>query len=265
MRWSFVFLLLLLASQWSQAAQLEFRMLTLQYRFAQDVLPVIEPMVLPDGKVSAFDNHLMITASPQQLQAIEQVIAKLDQARRNIKITISHDNQQGLRQRNIGIDGEIRIGDRDGEYARQSPHLDLRDSNQSNRQQGSQFLNVLDGEQAFIRVGQSVPYTRQWAYFTQRYLSIVQTTEFRDIATGFAIRPRMINHQVELEIMPRIARLNAAGYMDFEELRTVVRVEPGEWFDLGGAMQNRDEVSREILRFSTREQSQNNSLKILVE
>jgi type II secretory pathway component GspD/PulD (secretin) len=130
---------------------------------------------------------------------------------------------------------------------------------------GNEFLTVLDGERAFIRVGQSVPYTQQWVYLTSRYINIQQTIEFQDITTGFAVRPRYIGEQVELEITPRIARLNQTGFIDFEELSTVVIVKPGEWFDLGGNMQNRDDVSREILSISRGGNRQKSNLKIRVD
>ena len=133
------------------------------------------------------------------------------------------------------------------------------------RQRGSEFVTAMDGADAFIRVGQSVPYTQQWAVFTQRYAHAGQTTEFRDITTGFAVRPRYIGDEVELEIMPRIARLNSSGFIDFEELATTVRLAPGEWFDLGGSMQNRDEVSRAIFANYRASGSQNSTLRIKVE
>jgi hypothetical protein len=63
------------------------------------------------------------------------------------------------------------------------------------------------------------------------------------------VRPRPIGDEVELEITPRVASLSG-GVIAFEALATTVRVRPGQWVDLGGTMQSRDDVSRQI--FSTR-------------
>ena len=123
----------------------------------------------------------------------------------------------------------------------------------------------MDGERAFIRVGQSVPYTQEWVTLTQRYTSIQRTTEFVDISTGFSVRPRSIGNQIELEITPRIAQLNQNKYIDFEELSTIVRVNRDEWLDLGGTMQQKDDVSRAILSTQNGQQSQSNALSIRVE
>ncbi len=100
---------------------------------------------------------------------------------------------------------------------------------------------------------------------TKHYLTIQKTTEFHDITTGFAVRPRYIGGQVELEITPRIAVPNHAGFIDFEELSTVVRVTPGQWFDLGGTMQHRDDVSRAILSRQSGSGSRNTALAIKVD
>lgn len=59
--------------------------------------------------------------------------------------------------------------------------------------------------------------------------------------------PRYIGDEVELEVTPKISRLNQAGAIEFEQLSTIVRVRPGQWFDLGGTLQARDAVSRAIL------------------
>lgn len=246
----------------------QFKMITLQYRFAQDVLPMIEPMVGPNGSVRAIDNHLIISTSPDRLTQIEAIISQLDVARKNIRITISHASDTQFQQRGAGVTARGRIGDVEiatPRNARDGVHIDLQDRSGSYSNMGSEFLTVLDGERAFIRVGQSVPYTQQWVYLTRRYVNIQQTVEFQDITTGFAVRPRYVGEQVELEVTPRIARLNQAGFIDFEELSTIVIVSPGEWFDLGGNMQNRDDVSREILSVLRGANSQNSSLKIRVD
>lgn len=254
-------------SNYSSAAD-QFKMITLQYRFAQDILPMIEPMVGPGGSARAIDNHLLINTSPDRLSQIETVISQLDVMRKNVRITISHANDLETPQRGADISGRARIGDvglSTQRGASDGANIELQDRNSVYSNIGTEFLMVVEGERAFIRVGQSVPYTQQWVTLTRPYISIQQTVDFQDITTGFAVRPRYIGDQVELEIMPRIARLNQSGFIDFEELSTVVIVTPGEWFDLGANMQNRDKISREILSISRGDIRQNASLKIRVD
>ena len=263
-------MVVLLASLPLQAAGLDFKMITLQHRFPQDVLPAVQQLVGPEGSVSAIDQHLVVRATSERMEAIEALVEKLDMARRNLRITVRHDNQQMDSRDAVGADGVIRHGNIEiGVGRRAEERDDVRfnvDGSRSSMQRGSeQFLTVLDGERAFIRVGQSVPFTRQWMVLTAQYLNLQQTTEFHDITTGFAVCPRYIGNQVEVEITPRIARLNAAGFIDFDELTTTVRVARGEWLDIGGLMQNRDQVSREIFSQGQREEGNRTRLQIKVD
>ncbi|MGZ8250839.1 MAG: secretin N-terminal domain-containing protein [Methylophilaceae bacterium] len=249
-------------------AHAEFKIITLKHRFAKDILPAIQPMVGNDGSVSAVDNNLLIRATPEQMSIIEQVVGTLDVERRNLRITISHDNMQQSQHDQIGISGRRRVGNVDVQVPRGVPEgvqLEIGQRQNSFSRQGSEFVTVMDGERAFIKVGQSVPYTQQWIQFSQRYLHLQSTTQFYEITTGFAVRPRSIGDKVELEITPRIANVNATNYIDFEELSTVVRVTPGQWLDLGGTMQSRDEVSRTILSRQVETQQGNDSVMIKVD
>jgi type II secretory pathway component GspD/PulD (secretin) len=266
--------LLILCNASAAWARTEFKMITLQHRFAQELVPIVAPLVGEDGNASAIDNHLVIRASPERMQAIEELVAKLDTARRNMRITVSHEDMQTGKQQTIGASGNVRIGQGRVIVQRRMPgdlppennvNIDLDQREYSQSRQGSEFVNVTDGERAFIRVGQRVPYTQQWAVLTQSYAQRIRHTEFQDITTGFAVRPRSLGDQVEVEITPRIAQMGAGGVIDFEELSTVVMVRPGEWLDIGGIMQSRDDVSRAILNSQSASGSGDSRLMIRVD
>jgi type II secretory pathway component GspD/PulD (secretin) len=254
----------------AQAAT-DFKIIDLQHRFAEDILPIIQPIVGNDGAVTGMQNHLIIRASPEKMIEIEQIISTLDVERQNLKITVSHQNNLQNSDDSIAVDGRKRIGNitiGTRKYPRNAPdgvQLDIENRQSNIRSNGNQFINVMDGERAYIKVGQSVPYTQEWLTLTRRYVSVKKTTEFVDISTGFSVRPRTIGNQIEIEITPRIAQLNQNKYIDFEELSTIIRVNRGEWVDLGSTMQQKDEVSRAILSKNNNEQSQINALSIRVE
>jgi type II secretory pathway component GspD/PulD (secretin) len=249
-------------------AQPELKIITLQHRFAQDLLPAVQPLVGTDGTASAVENHLMIRTTPERMQAIEQVVATMDTERKNVRITVSHADTSNTQGSRAGVSGNVRSGDVEIRTSRSAPdgiRADIDRNQSSSSQSGTEFVTVLDGERAFIRVGKSVPYTQQWMQLTRRYMGMQQTTVFQDITTGFAVRPRYIGDQVELEITPRIASVGHGNIVDFEELSTVVRVTPGQWFDLGGNMQSRDDVSRTILSRQQGSGSRNGNLSIKVD
>ena len=269
-RASLCFLFAMLFSVTAMAAT-EFKIITLQHRFADELLPIIQPLAGEDGVVTGMQNQLIIRTSPENMAEIEQVIASMDVARSNLKITVNRQNNLDSTQHGVDVSGRKRIGNvaistnRYPRRARDGVQIDIQNNSSTTKQNSQQFINVVDGEFAFIQVGQSVPFTQEWRTFTHRYTHIKRTTEFIEVSTGFAVRPRSIGGQIELDITPRIAQLNQQGFIDFEALRTVVRVNKGEWFDLGGAMQRNDEVSRAILSFKNKAQTQNNVLNIRVD
>lgn len=249
----------------------EFKIITLQHRFADDILPMIQPLAGEEGAVTGMQNHIIVRASPEKMAEIEQIIASLDVAQQNLKITVSHQNNTDTSRDGVGVSGRKRIGNvevRTNRYPQNAPdgvQIELENNRTQSQSHSDQFIQVLDGQTAFIRVGQSVPFTQEWVTYTRRYVQIERTTDFVDITTGFAVRSRSIGNQVELQITPRIARLNQQGFIDFEELSTIVRVSKGKWFDLGGTMQQKDEVSRAILSKQNRTQTQDNALSIKVD
>ena len=253
----------------SAFAETEFKIFTLQHRFASDLLPIVEPMVGADGTANGIDNQLIIRAQPERMREIEAIVAQMDAARVNRKISVNTSNSLQTQSERIEANGKVKLGKVTvGNDRRAKPNtgnIDIENSSSNIKQNSNQFINVLDGERAFIRVGQIVPFSQEWVTITRRYIQVDRFTDWREVTTGFAVRPRTINNTVELEITPRIARLNNQGYIDFEELTTVIRTPLGSWVDIGGTMQQNDEVSRKILGLQSSSGQQNSNLSVKVD
>lgn len=254
-------------------AETEFKIITLQHRFANDLLPIISPMVGAEGSATGMDNQLILRATPERMREIEATVTKLDAARVNRKITVKSDNNIQTQQERTEAGGNVKVGKVTVANNRRAPpnsgRVDIERSNSNSNQNSNQFISVLDGERAFIRVGQIVPFTQEWVTITRRYVQIDRTTDWQEISTGFAVRPRTIgnpnNKLVELEITPRISKLNSSGYIDFEDLKTTLHVTLGDWVDIGGTMQQNDEVSRKILGIQNVSSQQKSSLVVKVD
>jgi len=264
-----ILVLILCLFSFSAAAETEFKIITLQHRFANDLLPIISPMVGENGTATGMDNQLILRASPERMREIEATVAKLDAAKANRKITVNTSNSVQTRQERTEASGKVKVGKVTVGNDRRAPpnsgNVELERNARDAQQNSSQFINVLDGERAFIRVGHIVPFTQEWVTITRRYVQIERTTDWQEISTGFAVRPRTVGNQVELAVTPRIARLNQQGFIDFEELTTTLRVTLGDWVDIGATMQQNDEVSRKILGIQNLSSQQKNSLTIKVD
>ena len=248
----------------------ELKVITLQHRFADDLIPTIEPMVGPEGRITGYQNQLIIRANPQNMAEIEKLVATLDAVQKNLKITISHKAEDNSQNSEISASGRKRIGNAEISTGRfpsnqQGARVDIEQRESRRFDNSLQHITVMDGREAFIAVGEIVPFTQEWVTLTRRYASIQKTTEFVDVTTGFAVRPRSLGEVIELEITPRVKQLNSNGFIDYESLSSVVQVNRGEWLDLGGLMQSKDEVSRAIFSRQSNRESTNNQLRVRVE
>ncbi len=222
---------------WHTIAATEFKILTLQHRFAEEILPAILPLVGNQGSASAIKNNLIIRTSPENMAEIEQVINALDTEPQNLIITISRSQNQGSEISNNEVSGRIHMGNvvaRTGnnrQITRNGATLNIKKQKHINNFSGNQFVQVVNGGTAFISVGQFIPYTQEWINLTHRYANAQGTTDFFTFDSGFAIHPRIIGNQVELEVTPRFSQLSQNRMIDFETLTTVMRTERGKWMD----------------------------------
>lgn len=246
MRILFAVLMMLVQSAY---AQTELRIFTLQHHFAKDLYSVITPLVGQDGTVTGTNNQLIVRATPAQLAEIEAVIVAFDVPRVNRKITVASNRNQNTTYNNTELSGNVNIGNVTigNRQREQGARVDVTRQQNQSTQNSQQFIQVVDGQRAFIQVGQLVPFTQDWLLMTKRYAQLTRTIDWVEVSTGFAVRPRTIGNQVEIEITPRIARLNSQESIDFETLTTIVQVSLGEWVNIGQTMQQRDELSRKIL------------------
>lgn len=263
-------LLLLFLMQSAMAAS-EFKIFTLHHRFAEDIIDSVRPFVGNDGSATAIQNQLIIRASPQHMRDIETLVTQLDRTRQNFTVSVRYSLDAQTQNKSIAITGRQGLGKietRTQAIAQDAPDaiaLSLENRKTNTQRQQQQVLRVIDGEAAFIQVGQSVPFSQTWVSLASQYQTLVRITEYVDLSTGFAVRARSIGDEIELRITPRILQLNTTGVIDFETLTTIVRVKSGEWLNIGGIMQENDAVSRAILAHQSTQNRTTSELIIRVD
>lgn len=271
MRARVLWLFILLSFTLVGHAASDFKIFTLQHRFAEEVLPTIQAVVGNRGTASAIQNQLIVRTDSKTMAEVEQTIATLDTVRENFTISVKRQNSFAGSSRNSSIRGRTHIGNatiqtgNDARIGRDGIQIGIEDNQTNSQQSSQQFIRVTDGAPAYISVGESIPYTNEWIVLTRRYAVRQISTEFVDIGTGFTVRARSIGNQIELEITPTFSRLQQDGRIEFEQLSSTVRVQRGEWVNIGGIMQDKDEVSRAILASGTGQSYQNSQILIRVE
>ncbi len=245
------------------AEELELEVITLKYRTAQDVLPIVQPFVNQrGGTVSGMRNQLIVRTTPANLAEVRQILAGIDTLPRRLMVTVKQDTGLTTIQSSAQLSGNAAIGKvqvnvpptgRDGRglvVERQQGGTSVRAQAQNNESRGNennvQQLQVGEGSQAFIRVGQSVPAPQQTVVTNPQGTQRMETVQFRDINSGFYVKPRVSGELVTLEVSSQRETAGAGGSVNTQRVSSVVSGRLGEWIELGGIIQNRMQQNSEI-------------------
>jgi type II secretory pathway component GspD/PulD (secretin) len=257
------FVLLLSAVAWAQQTVLE--VIPLNYRRAEDVIPVLRPLLPPQGSVSGLNNQLIVRTTPQNLEEIKRILATIDAAPRRLMVSVRQDADLERSQRGAQVSGRAQVGDNvtvtvpgrpappgataqvDGVRAR------VYSSEAQNTDRVSQQVQVLEGGRAFIRVGQSVPVRSREYVDTPSGRRVIETTGFQDADTGFFVVPRVSGDTVTLEISTANDSLRSpvTGATNVQRVQTMVSGRLGEWIEIAGIDQQATQRDSEILARSS--------------
>ncbi len=236
----FIASLLLAASLTAQAAT---EVLPLQHRTSAELLPTAQSFLGKDGTVSAFENKLIVNASPERIDDLRALLQQLDTAPKRLLISV--DNDDSNFQDNRGNARIIHYGT-------------------SNRDGGMQQIQASEGQPALIQVGQSIPVT---STSTDGYGRIQSDTEYRNVTQGFYVTPSLSGDTVRLQISTNNDRmsLERQDVVKVQSTDTTVTGKLGEWITLAGFnQQSQSDRSASSYTYST-QRGENMTLRVKVD
>lgn len=178
---------------------------TLKYRQAEDVIPLIQPMLSKGDAISGSGNQLFLRA--RHMREIRKLIDRIDRMPRTLMISVYQGSSIE------GVDDGDTYGTETG---------------------GTFRIRTLEDSPAYVKMGESV---REDAVFAGPYASGV-LPQYRDVTRGFYVLARLNGDSVTLEVSPMLDR-PVEGGIDLARLSTKVSGRVGQWIELGGAMQGR--------------------------
>ena len=203
--------------------------ITLHHRSADEVLPLIEPLLKPDDSATGAGSLLILRTDARTLSDIQKALKALDQPLRNLLISV-RDQATGHTERQ-GITGSARIETDSGavvigKHAKPGIRLDIQAEDQANQGGADYRLRVLEGQSALIQMGQSVP-VRTLPYGALGY---------QDVTQGVYVVPRVQGDTVTLAINPQRETLEGSRIRT-QAMTTTVTGRLGEWIALGSINQ----------------------------
>jgi len=262
-RWA-VGLALVCAALPAMAQALVTEVIQLRYRTAEQVLPVLQPLVEKGGTLSAMNSRLIVRTTPDNLAELKDVLAQIDTMPRRLMISVRQDADVERSARGGEISGRVEIGDEvvissSGKPTPPGASVQSNDVRakvySSEGQRGeriSQQVQVVDGGQALIRVGQSTPIrSRRWVD-TPNGRRLTEVIEYREVDAGFVVTPRVVGEQVTLDISTSGDRMQGSptGPAQVQRVQTSVAGRLGEWIEIAGIGEEAVRQDSEILASS---------------
>jgi type II secretory pathway component GspD/PulD (secretin) len=204
--------------------------LDLKYRTADEIIPVLQPLLEKGGALSGQDYKLFVRTSNANLAQIRAALAQLDRQQRQLLVSVRRSSQQEIERESVSASGTVRAGN-----GSVGSDVSVRASQRNLQTQGASVssVQVIEGNSAFIATGTSVPLVTAVAARGGRRPSVAAEIEYRDLERGFMVTPRIANDQVVLEISQRDERLGNGG-VETQRLDTQISGPLGQWIKLGG-------------------------------
>ncbi len=260
-----VLIVLLLMPMLSHAAEKQvLEVISLGYRQADDVIPMLRPLLAPGGTITGTKNQLVVRTTRANMAELKQVLAAVDSAPRRLMISVRQSSGMDTSRDAASVQGSVDVGTnarvtvpgRPGDpgvsvqSGRTRVEGNVVSSQSARNDQLTQSVQVLEGNPAFIRTGQSaiVPNTQIIDTLTGRQI-IQGGGQTVEANTGFYATPRVSGDRVTLEIGTSRERLRnlETGSVSGQHVSTVVSGKLGEWIEIGGITQSMEQEQGEVL------------------
>lgn len=273
------------------ADQRKVAIIHIDHRLATEAVPVVQGLLSPEGTATADTrtNSLVIVDTPQSIQRIRDFLQGFDYPVEQVRVRVRFNDNRSRDHRSVTAEGKISgndwgvgTGDREDEGTPSSGDgleigigdnddgvtVRLEGARKEKRGVSDYFINVSSGSTAYIVAGTSIPYEQAWINLCRKHGHVIETVEFRDVETGFDVSPVIVGDQAHIEITPRLSYQSPEdgdGVIRFTEASTFVTVLLNQWVSIGGAIDDDNEVAREILGYSSGGRGADFGISVMVE
>ncbi len=247
----FIIINLLIALSVASASQ-TIHYVDLQHRPANEIIPLIKPMLEPGEAISGDGYQLFIKTSSQRKQILEDLIQNIDKTVKIFRITVSDDEFVSTENNDISAsakadvdNGEIILGRNPPDEPGITLHADTRKT--EDRSDNTQFVLVQEGKPAFVtreklHIYPVHAYVRRpnGDFIIEHYQPSLSRQD------GFYIIARASGEDmVHIKIQSSTSkRQSYHGYGQEQTfIDTTVEIPLGSWFEIGGNTDTRETTS----------------------
>ncbi|MBU1192344.1 MAG: hypothetical protein KKE76_11600 [Gammaproteobacteria bacterium] len=248
--WFFLALLLLLGFCDLATASDKIDIIPLKNRTAEEVMPLIRPMLDANEVLSGTGFQLIVRASAERQQEIRSLVTQLDQSIRQLRISVRRAAREEIERE--GARANVNVGVVNGDVEARGRAI-IHSTRDKSGERNNYQVTTLEGTPAYINTGEAFPVPTQNDYVVNGQVVVTQGLEYQQLNSGFYALARTQGNSVSIDISPQREVLDprGSGRIQSTSLVTSVRGRLGEWLELGGTSQQRSHEGGGLLR-STR-------------
>ena len=252
---------LLAAAAWADSIET----IQLQNRPAEEIIPILKPMLGASDSVTGQGFQIFIRTTPANLEQVKHMVSKLDVAAKLLQISVFQGNDRDLRA--LSMEGSARYQDSNtnisigstGKTSRGGDvHLSTRGGSATSHTLSTRgrlsdnpihTLRITEGTQGYIETGESIPYfSGGGGWFRGRRGFIDGGVEYKDVNTGFYVLPRVHESQVILDVSPfkQSQSKTRGGDINTQSASTQITGKLGQWLAIGGTTEQVQRSSTSI-------------------
>ncbi len=252
-------------SQAQADAVMQMETFNLRNRPANDLLPLVKAFLHPEGAIRAQGYKLFIKSTGSNLEQLSKIIADLDVALKQLRVSISTDTLAFEEQEKLQLHNHS-----EAMQSSDSPDVQkiiinkgpqhkittkVYSTAQRSRQPSSQHVKLLEGQWATINTGHAIP-------IADRRINadgtVTQTISYRKVTSSLKLRAHVNGNKVYLTLHPKNEQLSeqGGGVIETQSIETNLTIGLDQWTEIGGT-QELESSSEQGITYSTRRKQKN--------
>ena len=211
----------------------------LNHRSANEIIPVIKPLLDQNARVSGSRNQLILRASDANIEQVKKILAEIDKPLARLTISIKYARKSNTDLQGANVSGNVTFQkDKQTDSLQPDANFNARiTSTRSDENNKSiQQMQVIDGNWANFNVGRLTPQTDTSVNISGNNTTVQSKTNYRHTGSGFRIKPTVRKDRVNLLIETHNSKTGNMDNRNIEKMtvQTEISGRLGSWIELGG-------------------------------
>lgn len=215
---------------------------------AEALVPIIGPLLADGGTVNAYQGKLIIRTTDQNFQELQSVLGELNSKPKAVTVHLRQAGSITQQRTRTSVDVLRRP-------AQTNARVRVEQQRQQDENQRHYQIRTLSGYPAGINQGTLIALSTGY-----------NATQLHTLERGIQVTPQVnTDGSVTLQIQQRNDQPGSPGIADTQHSATALRLEPGQWQQMGAINTVNQSQRRGIGRYETSRQTVTLPIEVMVE